>query len=261
MKRSTILFTVSIFLLMLIPLAMYLAMYIKIKNGNYIDMDAKEAAGYKKENYEGTLSEIVLNGKYKILQLDFVEDTVNYIRLDTTAAKYISYKIENGVLAIQYDFNKDNAENKLISNEEGEYNTERVISVHAKSIFKKIEANGTNISLKIKTDEYFSGDLDFYLKDASWVTHTMSDDIHIDRSVMISVPHKINMKLFNTEINANFSFVKELNIEMRNSTILNKEYESYLVKDFDHMDLTLDEDSHYETDVHLLKKMSIHYIK
>ena len=268
MKKSTLLFIVGNILVLSVPIIFMMALRFKINRGEVIDIKAEFEAQTKKEKLV-KFDTVELNSKYDGVYLSIYMDTINKISIDTGDYRYVSYKIKDNTLVIDYDFVKDSLDHPEIRKELQKSRTlgndenigfRRSVSLFINSSLKKIKLNNGSAGLTMDKINLQNNDLEIIASkgDFTFEVPDYNDIDYESNSPAIpcdSIPFKIKANLNKSNFSANLRYVKQLEIESRNSDI-----NTYSM-DFNHYDLKLDDKTTSYIEVTKLRKINIQYLK
>jgi hypothetical protein len=272
MKKSTLIFITGNVLVMSMSIVLMLGLRFKINRGDIIDIRAEHEAETKKEKFED-IERIELNSTNRLVTLSIYMDTTNEISIDTGDYKYLSYTIKNKTLVINYNFNKDSIENYIPGKKDDEIqgyeddsyngsirNVRLIIKTGLKSI--KLDQGKALLHLSKKTPQ--RNDIEISQKGSHFeFVGTQDNDYTYESDLEIapanerwdSLDCNVKVSMSDSELEASLSYVKNLEIESRNSKI-----RTYNIN-FARYDLKLDENTETFVNIAKLKKMNITYIK
>jgi hypothetical protein len=270
MKKSTLLFIVGNVLVLIVPMILMLSVRFKINHGDIVDIKAEHEAESKKAILP-KFDNVELNSKYGAISLIINMDTLNKISIDTGDYKYIKYKIKDNTLVVDYDFVQDSLDHPDIARqiqknrvrgEEESIGFIRELRVHINSELKKIVGNRGRITVNLSRGALQKNDIEIAVNNSIFTLGAPSElDNNYDydaNSFSVpcdSIPYKVKVTLNNSSFDANLNYIKDLNIESRNSNI------NIYNMNFDHYDLKLDDNTTSTIDVSKLRKMNIQFLK
>ncbi len=255
MKKSTLLFIGGNLLVLLIPILFMLGLRFKINQGDVVDSKAERDAQTKKFTLP-LIENVVLKSAYKIISLEIRLDTINQLRIDTGDYKFVTHKLKDKTLFIDYDYVKDSINRKVGAIED---RTFRKVYLHLNKGFKTIKLDQGQASVYLSKATTLENDIEVVAKNSDFSIHTASqaDDFYDSSGNPTrwdSIPFKIKATLLNSEFEAELRYVKKLEIKAENSII--KTYEI----DFYKYDLTIDKYSTTNIEISKLRKMRINYL-
>jgi len=271
MKKSSILYWGMHVLILLIPFFFLSALRFKIATGDIVDLIAQEAAGQEVHKLPVIHTVEVSNSAVtteSMLGLKIIlSDSLQQIKLDTTSAKYISYKVVGDKLIIVYDFKKDSIEENQ-HKQEGHHkesarydysdNERRVVRVYLQSNLTNITARRTNVYINLLNDEKRINDLDLFCYAGSisvTAPEIWEEEVTSRKKVLYNFEHRLGLHLFerSSATLENFGYIKQYDLELKGGSTMEEFFHTGA------FNLTIDKKSVYRIDVNDLDQVKIKY--
>lgn len=255
MKKSSLVFLFGNIFILTIPFLFIGALSHKITNKDYVDVKAEREARERASSIVSVLNPdinaIEMDGKLAYMELIInVNDSVNSITMDTSTARYVSFKTVGKRIVLQYDFVQDSIDNyRPLDTDEYYY-----LACHKKDIYISLTNTCTSAILKnvsltmnLGLGKKLTEDINISCDNASFKVNSpkktfrrkfeltnrhyryegeyaINDESNEDS--VITYPAKfdktLHLKLYNNSLfSSDMAYVKLLDLDMKNNTSIN----------------------------------------
>jgi len=276
MKKSSILYWGMHVIILLIPFLFLSTLRIKVAAGDIVDLIAQEAAGTHIYPLP-VIHEIEINnsipahGSQGGLALKvIVSDSLQQLKMDTTTAKYISYKMEGDKLMLSYDYERDHKDqaaeiekmqedrDRWVDNDYSN-NEKRTVFVYVQSNITSLIARRSNLYLSLPDNTQKLNDLNVLCYTSNftleapdkWTRNEAGDQIR----KLYRHEHRLGLHLLensSARLN-NVGYIKDFDLEIKDESRM----EDYYPTETFH--LTIDKKSSFMMDVNDLAGVTIKY--